>query len=204
LIKDTLAFDPDLAYRIAKEQGEEQYLQYIALFRELEQSKEILPKLLVYEPVQGVGGCPRLIDAFPKAMHSDKNPEDVSQVHFTGLDYLDALRYLVMGFKARYVAEPFDSVRDRHIKAAQDSAKQRGKQLSTADLIQINRKIEHDWEHKKQGLDPITPVRSTRAWMWRDRKFARSLEHQRELNIGRPGWDVEDRKGGWEKPYAIH
>jgi len=65
-----------------------------------ESYKESFMKMTVVKPqIQIYDKCVRLRQAIPNAMHDDKNQEDVSKVHFRGMDSLDAFRYLITGLQ---------------------------------------------------------------------------------------------------------
>jgi hypothetical protein len=162
-IKDI--FDPNLASKIAYEKGLEAYGAYLNLFK---QKREVLPKLqVVGPPLDQHGrpdstqqlGCPRLIASIPKAQHDDLNPEDVSRKHFSGLDSLDSLRYLLMTFRGQSMPEPFEALRRRKVAEAQ----QRNPGYDTADLVWVNRRIESAWKDRNAAkLKPIHVIRQGR------------------------------------------
>jgi len=62
--------------------------------------KESFMKMTVVRPqLQIYDKCERLRQAIPNAMHDEKNQEDLSKVHFRGMDSLDAFRYLITGLQ---------------------------------------------------------------------------------------------------------
>jgi hypothetical protein len=159
-------FDPNLASQIAYEKGLEAYGSYVNLFK---QKREILPKLQVIgPPIDSHGrpdtsqmlGCPRLMGAIPKAQHDELNPEDVSKKHFTGMDSLDALRYLLLTFRGQSMPEPFQALRQRKVAEAME----RNPNYDTADLIWVNRHVEDAWatRHAAQ-TKPIHVIRAGRG-----------------------------------------
>lgn len=73
------------------EEGNEQ--EYSAYLRSFHRQTEILPELLISR------ACPRLIEAIPKAIHSEEKPDEPDDRHFLGMDSLDSLRYLMSGIR---------------------------------------------------------------------------------------------------------
>lgn len=161
-IKDI--FDPNLASRISYEKGLEAYNSYVNLFK---QRREILPKLQIVGPpvgtdgkiIQGTGlGCSRLINAIPKAIRDDTNPEDITRKHIEGAsDLLDMLRYLVMTFRGQSMPEPFEALRRRKIA----EVRQHNPNVDTADLVFLNRQLERQ-QRAKSSTKPISIVRPGR------------------------------------------
>ncbi|HXI40682.1 MAG TPA: hypothetical protein VNH83_11915, partial [Bryobacteraceae bacterium] len=165
-IKDI--FDPNLASRIAYERGLEAYGAYTNLFKK---KQEILPKMQIVGPpiaadgkiVQGTGlGCAGLINAIPKAIRDDRNPEDVTTKHVQGAsDYWDCLRYLVLSFRGQSLPEPFSAKRERIV----NEVRAVNPNVDTSDLIQINRRLESAEKARKGGppIHVIRPARLARA-----------------------------------------
>ena len=82
--------DPKVVQDIFQEVGESGVRNYLSV---MQKSDGLYPRLQIWDC------CPRVIGALPVAIHDDKNPEDVDKSHFTGMDSLDALRYLLLSFK---------------------------------------------------------------------------------------------------------
>lgn len=122
--------DIALAQRIAQEGTMENYVAYLNSFR---RDVEILPELLISH------ACKRLIDAIPKPVHSDQNPDTVDDRHFLGRDSCDSAVYLLTGIrdeKPSVMPRELDRLRQL------DDARRRNPQLTTADMIWISRGIE--------------------------------------------------------------
>lgn len=159
-IKDI--FDPNLASRIAYDRGIDAYNSYLKLFQ---RKKEILPKILIVgEPRDSTGriipktglGCPRLIQAIPKAVRDDTNPEDVTKRHVQGAsDFWDAWRYLVITFRNQSMPEPFQATVQRRI----EEVRAVNPLVDTNDLIWLNRDLEMKRDQAKKG-SPIHVIRS--------------------------------------------
>jgi len=85
--------DWELALQVFRRGGLKPYEEYLRSF-EAARRVEVLPRLRIRDC------CPRLIDAIPRAVRDPENIEDVWKKHFTGMDLLDAWRYLMMGWRA--------------------------------------------------------------------------------------------------------
>lgn len=75
-----------------------------------------LPKLqiLLGIPDSPIPGCPELVKALPKARHAEKgNPEDVDKTHFDGMDSIDSLRYLAIGYRDFLSETPIEAYYDK-------------------------------------------------------------------------------------------
>lgn len=107
--------------------------------------------------VQGTGlGCSRLINAIPKAIRSDTDPEDITKKHVEGAsDLWDMLRYLCMTFRSQTNPEPFEAIRRRRIA----DARTRNPNVDTAELIHLNRRLESDWQKRNAGGGSFHVVR---------------------------------------------
>lgn len=159
-IKDI--FDPNLASRIAYERGIAAYNAYLKLFQ---RKQETLPKLLIVGPprspdgrvVQKTGlGCERLIQAIPKAIRDETNPEDVTKKHVQGAsDWWDCLRYVCLTFRNQAMPEPFQAVVQRRI----EEVRQSNPTVDTNDLIWLNRSLEAKRDEAKK-VQPIHVIRS--------------------------------------------
>lgn len=84
--------DFELAQRIVAEGTLENYAAYLNSFK---REVEILPELLISR------ACHRLIDAIPKPVHSEDNPDTVDDRHFIGKDSIDSC--LVAGTMVRTI-----------------------------------------------------------------------------------------------------
>lgn len=103
---------------------------YSAYLRSFQQEIEILPEMLIST------ACPRLIDAIPKAVHSEDKPDEPDDKHFLGMDSLDSLRYLMAGIRdEKPTPMPKQLERQRIVEEAQ----RRNPTLDTRDLIWMMR-----------------------------------------------------------------
>jgi hypothetical protein len=111
---------------------------------------------------KGTGlGCPRLIEAIPKAIHDPLNPEDVTKKHVKGAsDLWDMLRYLCQTFKGQSMPEPFKAYQQRTVAQVLE----RNPYYDTADLVHVNRRLEDAWatRHAVQSK-PIHVIRQGRS-----------------------------------------
>lgn len=89
--------DIQLYFKLLLEDGLDKATRYAHMF----QQAEVLPQFLIMD-----GRCPRLVAAIPKAIHDDKNPEDVDPTHFHGMDSLDSC--FVAGTKVQTNKGPID------------------------------------------------------------------------------------------------
>jgi hypothetical protein len=160
-------FDPEIASQILREHGLESYLKYQSLFlvqderdggMRLDQGGILLPQLQIWGPAiphpetgalilhpKGIGGCPRLIEAIPKAIHSELNPEDVSKKHFRGMDSLDAWRYLMMAIREVGTWEPKEVWMERKMA----ELRHMNPKATTRDMIHYNMEIEGEWKDRE-------------------------------------------------------
>jgi hypothetical protein len=138
----TASFDPNFAAKLLAESGWERWLEYVRLHQN--RKPEVLPKLQIWGPSHrdARDGCPRLIEALPKAQHSELNPEDVSKVHFKGMDSLDSIRYLLMGLRDEHPTEPFQSYWERRSAETIHSHPL----MTTDDKIRLHSYLKHDYE----------------------------------------------------------
>lgn len=86
---ETSTFDPDVYAKLFQGFSTEKAVEYLEAYNH---STSTYPQLQIWED-----HCPHLISAIPRAVHDDKNPEDVAKKHFDGMDELDALRYMALG-----------------------------------------------------------------------------------------------------------
>lgn len=84
--------DWDVLVKICLQDGAEGYERYLRLLNS-QQDSAVYPRLLIHRR------CLRLRDAIPRAIHDESNPEDISRRHFTGMDGIDALKYLCYGLR---------------------------------------------------------------------------------------------------------
>ena len=147
----TPSFDPDLAAKLLAESGWERWLEYVRLHQN--RKPEVLPKLQIWGPSRlgARDGCPRLIEAFPKAQHSDKNPEDCSKVHMRGMDSLDACRYLLMGLRGEHPTEPFQSFWERRSAEVVHA----NPLMTTDDKIRLHSYLKKDYETSHDSAKPF-------------------------------------------------
>jgi hypothetical protein len=139
-------FDPAYALSLTRgDGGQDEYKRYMALF---EKPKEALPKLQIWKT------CPRLIEAIPKIMCDDPdrgNPEDMSDIHFFGLDYCDALRYLGLAHQQdAHVQEPFQEYFERRMERARAAGAQAG-----TSLVWAARRAEAEYEDSRAPLHVV-------------------------------------------------
>lgn len=119
-----------LAQRINEESGIEKFMQYIKLFNK---QSEVLPQVLISSE------CRILIQAIPRAVHSESDPQTVSDKHFKGKDSLDSFCYLLTGSRDESLAEePYDIKLKRTI----HEYKLKYPNHTTNDLIWVNRHLE--------------------------------------------------------------
>jgi hypothetical protein len=89
--------DWNVAISVAAQEGLEKFNLYISNFTD---TTEVLPKLLFFKP-----GVPRLIEALPKLIHSDENPDMPDKRHFKGRDSVDSALYLVTSVRDEPITE---------------------------------------------------------------------------------------------------
>jgi hypothetical protein len=143
--------DMELAQRIVQEGTLENYVAYLNSFK---REVEILPQLLISQD------CPVLIDAIPKCIHSEENPEDISDKHFRGLDSIDSIRYLLSGIRdATPTVMPKELNRLRQL----EEARRRNPTLTTADMITISRSIEQQEAEADAEISSFNRGRASRA-----------------------------------------
>lgn len=180
-------FSPELANKLALE-SQERFITYVRTF-ESSDRLESLPMLQIWSPTPTTGeflGCPRLIEAIPKARHAEppQNPEDIDKAHFRGMDSLDSWRYLVMGLQQSTPEEPFESYRERAVTkfiAANPAA-------TTADLIWQNRHLEAKWKEEKSGgqrnMSITRKARLGRLEGARQGREAKTIDISRLFSVG--------------------
>ena len=173
------AYDPRLAQALLLF-DQDKYEEYERLYRLIK--VESLPKcLILWEKGRTDLGCPRLVEAIPKARHypmdqPGKDPEDVDKHHFRGMDSLDSWRYLEVGINELQMDEPYESWRDRSV----GRIVQAEPDLEYRDKVMINRMLESAWEERNRGAAAtlIIPRKSSRkrheAWVrqlgsWEDK-----------------------------------
>jgi hypothetical protein len=89
--------------------------------------------------------CVRLIDAIPRAVHDESNPEDISKRHFTGMDSIDSLKYLLKGFQQWSEARPPESVRVKEVYESYVSSRlSRGEPVNMSELIHLQDQARQD------------------------------------------------------------
>jgi hypothetical protein len=93
---------------------------------------------LIYPRLQIWDTCPRLIAAIPAAQHDPKSEEDIEKTHFTGMDCLDAWRYLLMGLQQSPSEVPWEARRDRSVREYRSLHPN----ASMNDLVMFNRQLE--------------------------------------------------------------
>ena len=120
---------------------------------------EILPELLISRD------CPRLIDAIPKCIHSEENPDTIDDRHFPGKDEIDSCIYLLSGIRDEKPTKmPKEMDRIRQL----DEVRRRNPELTTADMIWIARGIEQRQAEAEAELDGFCMGRSARRSRFRD------------------------------------
>lgn len=92
LPKGTFSYNPEYAVWVLRNKGEQAYNEYLMLFVEPEEEKNI-PKLLIFSHTPEGRENKELIDVIPSCMPAENNPEDVEE--FPGDDPYDALRMIV-------------------------------------------------------------------------------------------------------------
>ncbi len=141
-------FDPAEAARLMQHpNGMKLYAQYMRMFSK---EPEVLPRLQII-------GCPRLVDAIPKARANDPDkgdPEDIDKKHFEGMDSLDALRYLVFAYKVHPIQEPFDAFFHKHME--KHSA---GVDPDPNSRVWMARKAEEDWRKQNEAMGSFNIIR---------------------------------------------
>lgn len=137
--------DVELYFKLMLEDGLDKATRYAHMFG----SGEILPQLLIMD-----GRCPRLVSAIPKAIHDDKNPEDIDKTHFHGMDSLDSCRYLLGGMRDEPASTAPFSIQEQK---ALDSAFRRNPSISPDDLIRVRDTFRQDWEERQPLLLPASP-----------------------------------------------
>jgi hypothetical protein len=135
----------EMYLKLMLEDGLEAATKYAYMFPQA----EILPQMLIME-----NRCPRLLSAIPKAIHSDKKPEDVDDTHFHGMDCIDSCRYLLGGMRDEPGSTAPYSVQEEK---ALVKAFSRNPSLSTMDLIYIRDNFREQWEENQPKLLPSAP-----------------------------------------------
>lgn len=145
----------DIALQLSQEGSIGDYATYLNSFK---REIEILPQLLISQ------ACPRLIEAIPKAIHSEENPDDIDKGHFLGYDSLDSLRYLMSGIREQKpTAMPRQLDRERQL----SEARRRNPELTTADMIWIARGIEDRESAEDANADGFCLGRGARGSRYR-------------------------------------
>ena len=107
-------FNPQYAQQLLEEEGATRYTEYLAVFRE--RAPEVLPKLIINPRCKGFR------KAIPTAAYpadpDAPNPEDIVKLAVIGDDFLDAGRYLTMGFKHIVEQEPPEVFVDKRVQQA--------------------------------------------------------------------------------------
>lgn len=143
--------DWDMALKISQEGSLEDYSNFIRSFA---YEKEYLPELLISTD------CETLINAIPKAIHSETDPEDIDKTHFLGMDSLDSLRYLMTGIRDNPISKMPSQLRKESRIA---EALKRNPTLTTQDLIWIASSIEENISSEEKGAESFSLGRSARA-----------------------------------------
>lgn len=124
--------DWEVARRIAFEDGAEKYFSYLKFFSS---KQEVLPQLLILDC------CSRLIQAIPKCIHSEKQPDGIDDKHFLGKDSVDSFLYLLSGMRDEVpTSEPPQITKLKLI----ESVKARGGAYN--ELLWLNRQLESETE----------------------------------------------------------
>ncbi len=145
----------DIALQLSQEGSLSDYATYLHSFR---RETEILPQLMISQ------ACPRLIEAIPKAVHSEEDPNDIDKIHFLGYDSLDSLRYLMSGIRdMKPTAMPRALERERIL----TEARTRNPTLTTADMIWISKGIEEREAAEDQNGEGFCLGRGARASRYR-------------------------------------
>jgi hypothetical protein len=199
-------YDPSVATYLLHNHPD-QYELYESFYANLQ--LPTLPKLIIHGPAKlknGIydpsgedvqsTGCPRLIDAIPKARHypldsPGKSPEDVDKTHFKGMDSLDSWRYLEMGLTETLPEEPYESFRDRNVESAilhlQATAQLTpGQSPDGRTLVMMNRILEANWANRTSSGQMFNIPRKSRA-----RHHKAFLENLEKTNLGvKSGFDI--------------
>ena len=92
-------YDQEIETKILHDFGERAARRYRNLYT---RNPGSFPRLQIWDT------CPRLMDAFPRMAHDEKNPEDISKIHVEkASDVMDAVRYLLICFQQADPLEPF-------------------------------------------------------------------------------------------------
>lgn len=120
----------EVATKILQEGTSEDYSNYIRSFNAVQ---EVLPQMLISQ------ACPRLIEAIPKAIHSPDHPEDVDDKHFTGMDQIDSLRYLMTGIRDE---SPSRMPKNLQANQEMDRVMRQHPEYTTRDLIWVAKGVQ--------------------------------------------------------------
>lgn len=131
-------YSPELAMQLLLE-SQEQYRQYVQAF-ENHGPPEVLPKLVVWD------SCPKLIAAIPRLQYKD-DVDDADSKHFAGKDSVDSWHYGLIGLREVIPQEPWEAFRAKKLNTAVATAPD----LSTNDLVWINRDLEQQWAERNEG-----------------------------------------------------
>lgn len=144
--------DLQLAMKIMEEGTADDYVRYLKSF---DIEKEILPQMLIARDK-----CPRLIDAIPKAIHSEENPEDCDKAHFTGYDSLDSCRYLMAYLRDEQpTSPPWELERERK----RQEALKRNPTLTVQEMIYLSQQLDEEHNLEVKAGDGFVMGRSSRA-----------------------------------------
>jgi hypothetical protein len=150
-------FDIDIYNKLFTEYGMVEASRYKESFRK---SIVVYPRLQVWER------CERLIDALPRAMHDEKQPEAYDDAHFSGLDEIDGASYCLLGAQETTEVIPTQEKHRRRI----EEYKLHNPNATTSDLIWVNRSLEAEQEHSDEpswaGRGVVSERRERRgAWL---------------------------------------
>lgn len=166
-------YDPEMALQLLSE-STKKFEEYVSQFSR-EAPDPAIPILQIIGPDdQNLGGCPHLITALQKAVHSEKDPDDIDKSHFKGMDSLDAARYLMMGMREEVVPIPFEGFRELEYQRllTQSGAKDIS-DLPFDARLWLNRTIESKWNESHVPLSSPPPIAPTRRRRWESRQAER-------------------------------
>jgi hypothetical protein len=134
--QDAYKFTEEEAQQIYIDKGMDAQAQYYRRWRM--SLPELLPRMLIAAELEG------LVDAIPKAMRDNKNPDDVVKTHWDGADWVDAWRYLVMGCKLSVGEEPARMKQQRILEEAKE------RDATPQELLWLNR-----YQEGQRADDPV-------------------------------------------------